>query len=50
MTPENLSRNFATLTRHGVEVQGRTIRIQDRDALVTLANPDPLIDDPELIF
>jgi CRP/FNR family transcriptional regulator, transcriptional activator FtrB len=50
MTPENLSRNFATLTRHGVEVQGRTIRIKDRDALVTLANPDPLIDDPELIF
>ena len=50
MTPENLSRNFATLTRHGVEVQGRTIRIKERDSLVKLANPDPLIDDPELIF
>ncbi len=45
MTPENLSRNFATLTRHGVEVQGRTIRITDRMALEKLAAPDPLIDE-----
>lgn len=44
MTPENLSRNFATLTQHGVEVQGRLIRVRDEDALVRLARPDPLID------
>lgn len=46
MTPENLSRNFATLVRHGVEVHGRTIRIVDKPALVKLAVPDPLIDEP----
>jgi CRP/FNR family transcriptional regulator, transcriptional activator FtrB len=45
MTPENLSRNFATLTRHGVEVQGRTITISDQGLLAELANPDPLIDE-----
>jgi CRP/FNR family transcriptional activator FtrB len=50
MTPENLSRNFATLSRHGVEVRGRTIRVVDETALANLARPDPLIDDPELIF
>lgn len=50
MTPENLSRNFATLTRHGVEVQGRTIRIRNEDSLVKLARPDPLIDEAESSF
>jgi CRP/FNR family transcriptional activator FtrB len=45
MTPENLSRNFATLLRHGVEVQGRTIRITDGLKLAALAQPDPLIDE-----
>ena len=45
MTPENLSRNFATLLRHGVEVQGRTIRITDGGRLAALAQPDPLIDE-----
>nr|WP_293860830.1 helix-turn-helix domain-containing protein [uncultured Alsobacter sp.] len=45
MTPENLSRNFATLLRHGVEVQGRTIRITDAGRLAALAQPDPLIDE-----
>lgn len=50
MTPENLSRNFATLTRHGVEVQGRTIRIKNEDALTRLARPDPLIDEAEASF
>ncbi len=44
MTPENLSRNFATLNNHGVEVQGRLIRLTDREALTRLARPDPLID------
>ncbi|WP_371877213.1 cyclic nucleotide-binding domain-containing protein [Alsobacter ponti] len=50
MTPENLSRNFATLTRHGVEVQGRTIRIKDAQSLEKLAQPDPLIDEAEASF
>jgi CRP/FNR family transcriptional regulator, transcriptional activator FtrB len=47
MTPENLSRNFATLLSHGVEVQGRLIRIVDAEKLTNLARPDPLIDTPE---
>jgi len=47
MTPENLSRNFATLVSHGVEVQGRLIKIVDNAKLVKLASPDPLIDEPE---
>lgn len=47
MTPENLSRNFATLLHHGVEVQGRVIRILDNALLTNLAHPDPLIDAPE---
>jgi CRP/FNR family transcriptional activator FtrB len=47
MTPENLSRNFATLVSHGVEVQGRVIKIVDNAKLVDLASPDPLIDEPE---
>jgi CRP/FNR family transcriptional activator FtrB len=47
MTPENLSRNFATLLSHGVEVQGRLIKITDPGLLTKLAKPDPLIDAPE---
>jgi CRP/FNR family transcriptional activator FtrB len=47
MTPENLSRNFATLVSHGVEVHGRIIKILDHVKLVKLASPDPLIDEPE---
>ncbi|MCL4765162.1 MAG: helix-turn-helix domain-containing protein [Hyphomicrobiaceae bacterium] len=48
MRPENLSRNFAELARHGVKVNGREIRIEDADALERLARPDPLIDDPSV--
>lgn len=44
MTPENLSRAFATLGRSGVVVRGRTIALTDRKALAELARPDPLID------
>jgi CRP/FNR family transcriptional activator FtrB len=44
MTPENLSRNLASLTTHGVAGGGRDIVISDRDALQRLAKPDPLID------
>ena len=46
MAPENLSRNFATLSRFGVRVKGARIEIGDPAALENLAKPDPLIDDP----
>ncbi|MFO1149402.1 MAG: helix-turn-helix domain-containing protein [Alsobacter sp.] len=49
MTPENLSRNFATLLNHGVEVQGRLVKILDGERLHSLARPDPLIDEPERV-
>jgi CRP/FNR family transcriptional activator FtrB len=45
MTPENLSRNLATLARHGVMTRGREVRIHDREALRRLAKPDVLIDE-----
>ncbi len=48
MRPENLSRNFAELSRHGVKVDGRRVRIDNIAALTELAHPNPLIDDPEL--
>lgn len=46
MTPENLSRAFATLKPYGVEVNGREIRLTRMDDLRKLAKPTPLIDDP----
>jgi CRP/FNR family transcriptional activator FtrB len=46
MTPENLSRAFATLKPYGVEVNGREIHLTKRDHLRKLAKPSPLIDDP----
>lgn len=45
-TRENLSRNLATLTDHGVRVRGREIIIEDRELLQALAQPQRLIDDP----
>lgn len=48
MTPENLSRAFATLRRYGVEVEGRDIALAMPDELRRLARPTPLIDDPDL--
>lgn len=45
MTPENLSRAFNTLKPYGVEVDGSTIRLNDMEALVGLAKPNPLIDE-----
>lgn len=48
MTPENLSRAFATLRRHGVAVDGGSVRLSDIAKLEALARPDPLIDDPAL--
>jgi CRP/FNR family transcriptional regulator, transcriptional activator FtrB len=47
MTPENLSRAFATLSAYGVEVDGPRIVLTKPDDLRRLANPTPLIDDPE---
>jgi CRP/FNR family transcriptional activator FtrB len=44
MTPENLSRNLASLGEHGVVSSGREIVITDRDALQRWARPNPLID------
>jgi len=44
MTPENLSRNLASLSAHGVTGGGREIVISDRKALQHWAKPDPLID------
>lgn len=46
MTPENLSRAFATLKPYGVEVNGREIRLTKIDDLRSLAKPSHLIDDP----
>jgi len=48
MTPENLSRAFATLRAHGVAVRGSLVELTQPRSLVQFANPDPLIDDPEL--
>lgn len=46
MQPENLSRAFNALREHGVEVSGARVRIADPQALIVLARPTPLIDDP----
>jgi len=45
MTPENLSRAFATLRLYGVEVNGSEIRITKPKDVQTLAKPTTLIDD-----
>ncbi len=44
MTPENLSRNLAGLSAHGVTGSGKEIVISDGEALQRWAKPDPLID------
>jgi CRP/FNR family transcriptional activator FtrB len=44
MSPENLSRNFAFLAKHGVKSSGRDIRIEDTSALERFAKPNALID------
>jgi CRP/FNR family transcriptional activator FtrB len=45
-TRENLSRNLAYLTDHGVRIRGREIVIDDKDQLIIFARPQRLIDDP----
>lgn len=47
MTPENLSRAFATLKPYGVAVNNAEIELTDLGGLGTLASPARLIDDPE---
>ncbi|MGE0037716.1 MAG: helix-turn-helix domain-containing protein [Xanthobacteraceae bacterium] len=47
MTPENLSRNMASLKDHGIVARGRDIVITDRKALENLAKPNALIDGPQ---
>lgn len=37
-TPENLSRNIALLRDHGVDFEGRVVRVRDRAALRALAS------------
>lgn len=44
MTPENLSRAFATLADYGVAVSGPKVTIHRPVVLERLAKPDPLID------
>jgi len=46
MTPENLSRAFATLMAYGVEMDGAEVRQTDLKSLETLARPNMLIDQP----
>lgn len=44
MTPENLSRAFASLSEYGVVVNGPTVTVTRPGALERLAKPDSLID------
>jgi len=45
MTPENLSRNLAQLSKHGVRTAGPRLLVDDPAALRRFANPNGLIDD-----
>ena len=47
MTPENLSRTLKSLEAHGVALQGKTVTITDRAALMFACPPDILIDGPD---
>jgi CRP/FNR family transcriptional activator FtrB len=45
MTPENLSRSFRSLAKHGVVVDGSRVRVASQADLEAFACPSPLIDD-----
>ena len=45
MTPENLSRAFATLAAYGVTSSGKRVRLDDPDALANLSRPSHFIDE-----
>lgn len=47
MTPENLSRAFAVLVEHGIQIKGRLVEIEDRGKLADFCHPDTLIDSVE---
>lgn len=47
MTPENLSRALKALEADGVKTDGMRVIITDRKRLEALAQPDPLIDEPD---
>ena len=47
MTPENLSRAFASLVTYDVHTRGALIALNDPAALQGFAKPDPLVDGPE---
>lgn len=47
MTPENLSRAFAAVSQHGINVNGARIVLTDRQKLINFAHPDKLIDKRE---
>lgn len=44
MTPENLSRSFSNLSKHGIRNSNRGVVIEDRSALIMFSCPTPLID------
>jgi CRP/FNR family transcriptional activator FtrB len=46
VTPEVLSRNFASLIPYGVTISGKSVIVKDRAVLENFARPSPLIDDP----
>ena len=48
MTPENLSRAFATLKPYGVVVEGPQVSLTKPDDLEVLAKPSALIDDEDI--
>jgi CRP/FNR family transcriptional activator FtrB len=45
MTPENLSRSFAALGADVVASDSRSIVIKDRERLLQIAQPTPLIEE-----
>jgi CRP/FNR family transcriptional activator FtrB len=47
MTPENLSRAFAALVKHGIKVEGSNIILVDSNALEAFSRPDPFADVPQ---
>jgi CRP/FNR family transcriptional regulator, transcriptional activator FtrB len=48
MTPENLSRAFATLSAHGVSINGSFVEIQSADLLADFAKPSLMMDASDL--
>lgn len=45
MTPENLSRSFAALGKHGLRMDSSRVHIDDREALIQFAKPDIVVDE-----